>query len=148
MKSNLDNFRKYCEKYQDTFGSMYSSEKHDALVKRILQNPKLIGLRGIQFKYKEVRLIGKNKPGRIDLTFITDEEISYICEIKASSKDGRGIETQLERYYGWIRDKFKITPKRIVVQLTKTGKLRKKIIPAEIEDIFQLISKKNLENQI
>jgi len=104
----------------------------------ILENPRIIKLIGIQHKYKEVELIGKNNRGCIDLVFIGEEETPYICEIKASSKFGRGIGTQLERYYFWIRNNFKITPTRIGVQLTETGKLKKRIVPAEIEDIFRL----------
>lgn len=138
MKSNLKNFKEYCEKYQNTFAPGTSFQEHSLLVERILKNPGLINLRGIQFRYKEVKLIGEENPGRIDLVFITNEEIPYICEVKASSKSGRGIEAQLERYYFWIRDKFELTPTRVGIQLTKTKGLKKRIIPARIEDIFQL----------
>jgi len=143
MDTNLDNFKNYCEEYQNTFspGTDFS-KKHDALVKKILREPTLIQLNDVQFRYREVKLIGEDKSGRIDLVFITDEEIPYICEVKASSRAGMGTETQLERYYEYIRDNFKIFPTRIDIRLDKTGRLTKRIIPMEIEDLLESISKK------
>ncbi|HJX50188.1 MAG TPA: hypothetical protein VJ438_01865 [Candidatus Nanoarchaeia archaeon] len=145
MNSNLNAFREYCEEYQNVFSPKESSQKHDKLVKRILKNPMLIQLRGVQYSYKEVRLVGPDKVGRIDLIFITDEEIPYICEVKSSSRVGKGTETQLERYYEYIKKKFGIFPTRIGVHLNKTGGLTKRIIPIEIRDLLELIPKNNIE---
>jgi len=142
METKLNNFKEYCERNQNTFiREKDYSEEHTILLEKILKNPMLIELRGIESRYKEVKLIDKYKIGCIDLIFISKEEIPYICEIKASFKPGRGMGTQLERYYSFIRDNFGIAPTRIGIQLTETGKLRKKIIPAEIEDLLKLDSK-------
>jgi hypothetical protein len=138
MEKNLENFKNYCERYQNVFAKGDYSEEHSHLVEKILKNPILIGLMRVQSKYKEVGYCGENENGCIDLVFITDEEILYICEVKASSKRGRGIGTQLEKDYAWVRDNFMITPTRIGIQLTETRKIRTRIIPAEIEDILKL----------
>jgi len=142
MNTNLKKFKEYCEEYQNTFsvGSFFS-KKHDDLVKRILKDPMLIQLKGVQFRYREVKLIGKDKSGRIDLVFITDEESSYICEVKSSSRIGKGAETQLERYYEYIKNEFGIFPSRIRIRLDKSGRITKRITPPEIGDLLTLIPK-------
>jgi hypothetical protein len=143
METNLDNFKKYCERNQNTFireGDY--SEEHNILVEKILRNPMLIELKGIEFRYKEVKLIDQDKTSRcIDLIFIDNKEIPYICEVKASFRPGRGIGTQLEKYYSLVRDNFGIIPTRVGIQLAENGKLRKRIIPAEIGDLLRLDSK-------
>jgi hypothetical protein len=141
METNLNNFKNYCERNQNVFtNGLGCSEAHNHLVRKILNDPHLLNLKRVLFRYKEVDLFSKEGGGRIDLVFITDEEIPYICEFKSSSRAGRGIEAQLERYYTCIRKKFQITPIRIGVQLTEMGRIKKKIIPVEIKDLLQRVS--------
>jgi len=141
---SLEDFKRYCEINKDSIRLEYRDETtHDLTVNKILSNPSLIGLRGIEEKYKNVHFsAGTNNVGTINLVFFTESEIfPYICDIRTGRKDRGCPESHLKEAYELIRDRFGLLPTRMLIWVPESSPLTKKIIPATADDVLKLIAK-------
>ena len=135
----IQEFREYCEKHQNGNRLSQDSPNHRKICDTILNNPILIGLRGVSYRYQEVSLLeGKKKIGEIDMVLFDRNQEMYICEVKSGGKF-RGAGRQLDREYNFIRTNFGVLPIRVYVRKKKgqdiTGEVR---MPA-IRDVFSLL---------
>lgn len=129
-------------------GEPEGEPRHVNLVKRLLENPKSIGLENVKRAYPEVKFESKHRVCAVNIVYFCPRDM-YIVEVKAYHKNTINRHSgspQLWNAYSIIRSKFDIAPRMIEVRKQGKGNpYQVREISRPTKDIFKNFDMSNLK---